>query len=198
MSCGSWHVFGKRTHRNIYFCQRVIKNKAHSLMWFLLADLFGVFKISFCSGFYLQVKFIPVIVLIVVICEIKPLRKREFTFLATVKPASLFQFKSSKNKTEQKTWMFVPPPCARSPLRHTPRLPHHFQINSPSKQRKHCSRSPLPAHTHTFTCTLWAYEALFAVFLSRFPSLSMHKAWEKNARRKWMQGQEAAWNCSGE
>lgn len=80
--------------------------------------------------------------------------------------------------------MDVHSPCARYSvlLKYTLSLPQHFHINSPSKQRKHCSHvtpHPLTHYTHTHSHTLWAYEALFAVFLSRFPSLSTRKAWER-------------------
>lgn len=63
--------------------------------------------------------------------------------------------------------------------RFTVGLPCHFQINSPSKQRKYCSRSPLST-TYTRSHTISAHEALSTMFWSRFPSLSTHKAWERH------------------
>jgi len=60
----------------------------------------------------------------------------------------------------------VPPPCARLslPLRYTPRLPHHLQINSPSKQRKPCSHSILhTTHTHALIHTLSVFSFVCSI-----------------------------------
>lgn len=47
-------------------------------------------------------------------------------------------------------------------------------------QTKEIPPPPLPSHTHTHSYMLLASEALSALFSSRFPSLSTHKAWERH------------------
>lgn len=41
--------------------------------------------------------------------------------------------------------------------------------------------STTTTHTHRDRCTLSACDALSVMFLSRFPSLSTHKAWERHS-----------------
>ena len=93
-------------------------------------------------------------------------------FILAVQTAPLCQC-HSKNKMVFKRWMFLHPVPGLMCHWHAQwSLPHLLQINSPSKQRKYCS------HTHSYTRS--AREALSTMFLSRFPSLSTHKAWERH------------------